>query len=221
VQRYTRTEGMPLTGKNTGYVVLPARHVDKVEGPWIEVAPGVRAPQRFRMRIVEAVQGARLDAEVHARLTAEGEPECFGLRVTRTDAGRIDWRLLQRLPIDEWLRDGLTRSLGLRDPETGRWLHPGDQSPSPRRDELLEQLRKSTVGRRAGGRKPLDSALLDEVARIYVDGWSRDRRPIKALEAAFPNNARPTIQKWVAAARKAGVLTLPPPNKRGGQRPAV
>jgi antitoxin (DNA-binding transcriptional repressor) of toxin-antitoxin stability system len=68
--------------------------------------------------------------------------------------------------------------------------------------------------RRPGRPVKLDDSHYREVAQVYSSALAAGKSPLVAIERQWPVT-RPTVSRWVAAARSAGLL---PPTSRGRAR---
>lgn len=188
--------------------VLPGFLVQRVaDSGWFRLAENVRAPREFHLTAEDPDSFVRLEV----RLNDYGKPECKTLTLRRKDETAINWDLLRHTPLDDWLTHGLTLAIEVR--HGGAWLPPGSFPTSPERTAILEQLRRS-FGDRAGGRRPLTTEFLAAIADSYRTAVAEGRQPIKTLEKEFGAERRSTINKWVARARKAGLLEPAKYNRR-------
>jgi hypothetical protein len=175
-------------------------------GQFVRVAEGVRAPKKFLVVVDEPTYSAQLEAE----MGPYGQPRCTSFRLAMLDGSAINWETLHRVPLANWLEVGTThvleeRVVGEFGP-TNTWMPISRKTPSAERDAMLERLRRSVIDG-SSSRRPLSHEFLAAVADIYKAAGSK---PIAALEKAFPEHKRSTINKWVKRCRDLGLL---PPAK--------
>lgn len=183
-------------GESGTWEPLPAFLAFAVGDDWEELTPDVRVPLAFLIQI----ETKSVWCHMAARLNTQRRPECESLDLRRLDGGTIDWKYLREVPIDAILRKGLRLVTKVRLEAGGPWVDLGFLPASPWRDERLEAL---PVARRAGGRRTVDRSVLERVASIYL---AAESKPIHALREHYAHNAESTIKKWVAQARKEGLL---------------
>lgn len=178
---------------------------------WIELSEDVRAPREFLIRIEEPAYYCQIEA----RLGLYGKPECSAITLRMNDGSAINWEVLRRVPLDDWLTGGLTHCLWefRKDLSTPTWVPVGELPSSDFRNSILERLRREVIDR-GGSRRPLTKGLLLTVAKSYRAAVMTGKPPIKALQEVFPQHSRSTINKWVKRARNEGLLEPANYNRR-------
>jgi hypothetical protein len=164
----------------------------------VPFGPGLRAPSRFLVEIREEAFDCFLDVRVGSYRRAE----CEAIRLAMKDGSQITWETLRTLPLSNWMTLGLTLALEEWDDVVKQWLPVGTRGSAKARVARLEDLRRTAVERH-GSRRPNPPEFLERVAGIYL---SARRKPIAALQDAFPDTARSTINNWVSKAREAGLI---------------
>jgi hypothetical protein len=132
-----------------------------------------------------------------------GQPECVMLRIRPQDA-KIDWRTLQPLPLDSWLRHGFAQAMSVWDEESQRWIEPGALPASELRMRLLPRAKR--VGADRGSRQPLPDDPLETVPLVWTQAKNADGKTGLAVEKAFPGYPRRTLEDWVRHARDKGFI---------------
>jgi hypothetical protein len=178
---------LPAVGRIDGEVTAPPPVLAwTVKGcGTIELAKDVRAPQLFGVR-GDLPEGFWA---IKGRIGAYKKPEIIATNLQPKDGTAVDWKTVQRLPLDSWLLLGLTFLVELR--TNGFWHSPLRFPPGFARDVRLERARLAVIDC-AGGQRPRTPEQHALVRRICADA----KYPIKALEQWFPGYNRSTYQGW-------------------------
>jgi hypothetical protein len=186
---------------------LPPVTVGVLEGSeFYDLGGGVSVPSSFLMRFEDAA----VEGQIVVNVNEDGSARCTSLTITHKDGAAIDWRTLRRFPMERLVDVGRTLVLRHTDAE-GRTFDVGTGPPSEARDTFLRHMRQGAISRPGGRRRKPDDEIR-QVAAIYKAAGAK---PILALEEAFPNYTRSTLNTWVARARELGYL--PPATYRRTQ----
>lgn len=188
-------------------VAAPAPGTD-----WIDLGPGLRIAERGDFSA--AIPGYK--ATLKVQIDEFGTARCVSLKLEAIDeGGRVDWTVLQRIPMDEWLAQAKRDLLRLRLEQTDAelehhvrspWFSPTLLSPGPERDRMIAiaELKATGAARvgRSANRRPIDPAKLKLVAETFK---AAPDHPVQAVMDTF-GLPLTTANRWIRKARDANLL---------------
>ena len=187
-----------------------------------------QVPTRFRANLDDPARSVLVSLWVVIR---HGRPEVDAVSVQRrTDTWPFGPQVRTtdlRMPVDGLLRDALKEATK---PGTGRRPEvvpvasqaPGETAEAVRAaaatGEATGEATAAATGERRRGKR-VDDAHLELVAKVYRDALgTRDPAPTRAVADAL-STARSNAGRWVAEARRRGLLGPTRPGQAGDRRP--
>lgn len=143
-----------------------------------------------------------------------GKPACMQIYSLEG----ITSSMLRQLPLTRLVHEAVSTST-VRIMETDTMLFGARYvEGGPGFGELHEDLRRelATVGERAR-RRVVDRPFLTEVAKIYRAAYNSGLPPARAVEDVFGPCTPTTARRWIAAARREGLLGPAPARGRAGE----
>jgi hypothetical protein len=182
-----------------------------VEGPtYVQVADGYLLPRDFTARGLQIVgEPLRVDA-LRVRVGDDGRPACRSLTVSPVDEdAAVTTVLLRRLKMAELLEIACAAAA-----ERFRRDAAGRVVEAPMSGADMEHFRSDFAARvrRPRRGKPLTDDQLRKVAEVWRDAAARGSRRPTLDVARRLYVARSTAGRWIAEARRRGILA--PPQKK-------
>ncbi len=179
-----------------------------VDHGWIVFRDGVVLPRAFDATIEQV--GEPLRATLRVEIDDSGGATCRRLTLEPVDGSALTTTATRNVRVSELLRAAVNAA-------HTRFVPRPDGSLEPRMMSLadVERFQQDfpSVDRRRG-KTPMSRPELERIAEIYREAL-RSGLPPTATVAERQQVARSTAGRWIAAARKAGILGQAIPRKAG------
>lgn len=183
--------------RDAGYVLLESRYA---------------IPRRFRAA-AWPIEGHRVHLAIE--VDDSGAPSCRELKLEPLEqSGHVTAATLRAVAIDKLMRLAVAEAMQEGDLQADGAFEPQERTTSAGRDAFYERYRRGARRPRRGS--PLTDENLQQVAELYRAAVKRGDPPTETVSEQL-HIARSTAGRWVAAARKRGLLG-PATRGKGGER---